>query len=171
MARAAVAGGEAGRLIRVLLMSSVAVMASLSCGDFSASAADSTDATINKLKAAGIIIDGNSGSGFNINISGDFPITEDVWKSLEALRSIKSFWIAHKDVDINGCTRISKIESVERVEVWGYNGKGYGGAHIGEIAILAQLPNLRSLRIIHSGIPGDQGAKLLAFKNHSKLTS
>jgi len=171
MARATSFGSKPGRFILVLFMFSVIVTMGASRVDVGAMGADSPDAAIAKLKYASIKVGGDKGSGFHINIAGDFPITEEVWNCLEALPNIKSFWIAHNDIDINKLTRISKIESVESFEVWGYNGKGYGGANIGEIAVLAKLPNLRSLRIIHSGIPSDQGAKLLAFKDHPKLTS
>ena len=164
-------GNRTGHVGLLMLVSSVAFMAVPSFAAPPVVPADPQQPAIERLKAAGIKVSGSSSGGFYISIQGDFPITDELWNSVESLHNIKSFWIGHNGVGLEGLTRISKIETVESFEVWGYNGKGYGGANSGEIAVLARLPNLRSLRIIHSGIPSDQGAKLLAFKDHPKLTN
>src|SRR6185437_889378 len=114
------------------------------------------------LTAAGAKVTLISGGGTRVDVP-DGKLSDDLWKSLEALGDLKVFSVKGTQFNNAAVEHLSKIATIEAIVIYnpGFDDKG--------LAMLANLPELKSINIDHgttingSGLAAFAGKKLEKF--------
>jgi len=126
---------------------------------------DSREATIVRLRAAGIDIRAIKGTGASASINltnGD--LKEDIWKSIESFPGLTQVRLDGKNIGDEQLARVCGIKSIEVFALGAWTTATEAG-----VPAVAQLPNLRSVEFRGVRIPLTR--TLTALANCPKLSS